>query len=463
MARRGRTQKRRDNVRSGDTTRGTVTRGTSTRGTRGRSHGRESGDQDRWLLPAFFFRFQGPFGRAAQWARETMTVGGWFLISAVLFALLVGWPLNWLPLVVAGIVGLVLILIALLFLIGGKSFEVDVRVDKERVMVGSPLGGALQVKNAGRAITLPAILSLPVGAGMIEIGIPFLRSGNTFSQDLQVPTDRRAVIEVGPPLTARSSPLGIFVRETLWADSQTVYVYPKTITLPPTIQGLIRDLEGDPRSKIVRDDLSFHAIREYQPGDQRRHIHWKSTAKTGQLMVRQYEETVRSEMLIVLPTRADEFAEEEEFELAVSVAGSFGVRALHDGRNVRFMSGLPRSQFAGSNIRAVATLATRGKASLLDDLAGVQASENANRLRELVDEAADASRSASIGVLVVGSAVSVADLRAATLSFGSDMALLAIKCDRYAKPSIRMLADITVVTVAVLDDLRHLMMGRAQR
>ena len=49
--------------------------------------------------------------------------------------------------------------------------------------------------------------------------------------------------------------------------------------------------------------MSFHAIREYAPGDSRRQIHWKSTAKTGQLMVRQYEESRRSRMAVVLVGR----------------------------------------------------------------------------------------------------------------------------------------------------------------
>ena len=81
-------------------------------------------------------------------------------------------------------------------------------------------------------------------------------------------------------------------------------------------------------------DVAFHALREYQPGDERRYIHWKSTAKTGTFMVRQFEETRRSHLVVALTLATGDYASEEEFELAVSVAGSLGVRAIRDGRTV---------------------------------------------------------------------------------------------------------------------------------
>ena len=72
--------------------------------------------------------------------------------------------------------------------------------------------------------------------------------------------------------------------------------------------------------------MSFHAIREYTPGDSRRQIHWKSTAKTGQLMVRQFEESRRSRMAVVLSLALADYADEDEFELGVSAAASLAPR-----------------------------------------------------------------------------------------------------------------------------------------
>src|SRR5690606_26407538 len=115
------------------------------------------------------------------------------------------------------------------------------------------------------------------------------------------------------------------------ADSELLYVHPRTVRIESTAAGLVRDLEGKTVKKLSDNDVAFHALREYVPGDDRRYIHWKSTARTGTLMVRQFEETRRSHMLVALSTRLDDYASDEEFEAAVSVAASLGVQTLSEG------------------------------------------------------------------------------------------------------------------------------------
>ena len=114
----------------------------------------------------------------------------------------------------------------------------------------------------------------------------------------------------------RSDPVGLLRREHAFDDAHELYVHPRTVPVPSSSAGLIRDLDGSPTTRLVDADMSFHAIREYAPGDSRRQVHWKSTATTGTLMVRQYEESRRSRMLIALATAETEFANEDEFELA---------------------------------------------------------------------------------------------------------------------------------------------------
>lgn len=108
----------------------------------------------------------------------------------------------------------------------------------------------------------------------------------------------------------------------------------------------MRDLEGLPDQHLARDDVSFHALRDYQPGDDLRHVHWKSTARTGTLMVREYEQTRRSHFVVALSTHPGEYRDAAEFETAISVAGSIGLRALRDSRtlDVRTSAGKMRAQ-----------------------------------------------------------------------------------------------------------------------
>lgn len=447
----------------GDTTSNTSMRKTQTVFRTGKPGKSRRGRNRNVRRQEWAYRLETAWTAATVWMRETITPGGWFLIATLLLGLVLGLSLGWPEMVAAGGASLALLLLALLFLLGGKTLLAQVRLENDRVVVGTPVTANMNVSNEGARITLPIVVSLPVGPSIVEVPVPFLRSHGTFETSLEIPTERRSIIQVGPPMTTRSSPVGIFVRETTWPGSHVLYVYPETTRLPPTTSGLIRDLEGEPFSRIVNDDLSFHAIREYMPGDQRTHIHWKSTAKTGQLMVRQFEQTVRSEMLVVLSTRLDEYADEDELELAISVAASFGLRGLEDGRQLRFMAGVARPQFAPASLRAVSNIATSGRAPLMDDLSGIEGSDNANHVAEVAEVAAEDSNLASVGVVITGSQVSLEELRRCSLTFGPEIATLAVVCDLHARPGMRPVGDFTVLTVAMLDDLRHLMVRRVQQ
>ena len=439
---------------------------TSTRHT-GTSRGvRKSSSRPRFRRMRFqqwTFRLQEGWRRTDRWLRETVTIGGWFLVGVAALGLLLGGLFAWPEAASAGLAALTLLVVASLFLLGGRALTAQANLDAERVVVGTPVHCDLSVANGGSRLTLPFVLSVPVGAGVVEVPIPFLRGHAGFDTVLQIPTRRRSVLRVGPLMTTRSSPVGIFVRETSWPGSHTLYVYPKTTVLPPTTAGLIRDLEGQPHSRLVPDDLSFHAIREYAPGDPQAHIHWKSTAKTGRLMVRQFEETVRSEMVVALSTRSGEFADEDEFELAVSAAGSFGLRGLEDGRALRFVAGAPRPQFVPASFRSVSVLATTSRTALLDDLAGLDDTDNANPVFEVSEAAAEDDALVSVAVVVTGSQVPLTELRRCALTFGAGIATLAIVCDLHARPRVQHLGGLTVVTIALLEDLRRLMIRRAQR
>ena len=82
---------------------------------------------------------------------------------------------------------------------------------------------------------------------------------------------------------------------------------------------------GVPSDQVSMSDLAFHALREYVPGDDLRHVHWRSSARAGQLLVRQYHDTRRTHATLLVDTRRDAYAE-SDFELALSVAASLTTR-----------------------------------------------------------------------------------------------------------------------------------------
>jgi len=400
---------------------------------------------------------------AGRWLGSTVTPAGWLVLGATAIGLALGLSFGWAELVIAGVVAAVLLLLAVPFLLGARAYRAELALAHDRVVAGADVDGEIVVVNRGRRTALPARLEIPVGAGLVEVHLPLLRPGAQHRETVTVPARRRGVVTVGPATMVRGDPLGILRRELSWSQASTLFVHPVTTAIPNTSAGFIRDLEGDASALVVDSDMSFHAIREYAPGDAPRQVHWKSTAKTGTLMVRQYEESRRSRMLAVLALGADDYADEEEFELAVSVVGSIGSRAILDGRAVDIIVGAEVPELVRRSVRAVRELRAATRRTLLDDLAGIELSSSVAPLTDACAMAAQTHAEMSIVFVVCGSTVSMRTLRAAALAFPVNVSVVGVVCDPRAQPSFRGLGEVAVMTVGLLDDLRLLMLEASRR
>ena len=186
---------------------------------------------------------------------------------------------------------------------------------------------------------------MPVGSAIHRYGISSLAPGATHEESFTIRTERRGVISVGPAMTRRGDPIGIFSRDVVWTPVREVLVRPHLVPMESLGAGLLRDLEGVSTDAVSQSDLAFHALREYVPGDDLRHIHWRSSAKvmasTGEsaLLVRQYLDTRRSHATIVVDDRLASWSDPEDFETAMAVAASIAVRAVLDEFDVSFVCG----------------------------------------------------------------------------------------------------------------------------
>ncbi len=365
----------------------------------------------------------------------------WVLISGAVVLWIAGASLGWWELTVAAVVLTVLLALCALFLIGRTAYDVTLDLTRTRVVVGERAVGALTLSNSGARAILPSRVVLPVGAGRGEFQVSRLAPGAEAEELFAIPTVRRAVVKVGPVSVVRGDPLGLFERVHRKDEPVDLYVHPRTVLFEGQSLGFLRDLEGLPATDLSRDDVSFHALREYQPGDDLRHVHWKSTARTGSVMVRQYEETRRSHFVIALSTHPGDYGDDQEFELAVSAAGSLGLRALRDSQRVEV------------RVQERALPSATGK-QFLDSLSGVVHSRpRAGGIIELAGVVAATLPLASVVVLVCGSAVDANSLRAACARLPFGARALAVVADSGATPSLRRIADADVVTVGALEQL----------
>jgi len=405
--------------------------------------------------------FGAAAGRIGARIAAVVTPLGWVMLGVIPLSFYAGYVLGWTELALVAWAGLVLALIAVLYLVGRSPFHVVLGLAHRRVVVGEPARGVVTVDNPSSRRVLGVKVEIPVGHGLAELAMPSLRKGAEYSQEFAIPTVRRGVIMVGPVRTVRADPIGLVRRELIWTDTVELVVHPKTIGVPSTSTGLIRDLEGTPTRDLTSSDVAFHALREYQTGDERRYIHWKSTAKTGRYMVRQFEQTRRSHLVVALSLAAADYASDEQFELAVSAAGSLGVRAIRDGRTVSVVVSAVTPEFAKRKNYAVRALATHLPSRLLDDLAVIDQEASALGIRDVARVSADEVVGISVAFLICGSVPTAAELRAASGSFPLDVSVIAIVCDPDAVPGFRRVAGLSVLTIGYLDDLRIALARRA--
>ncbi|HKP08464.1 MAG TPA: DUF58 domain-containing protein, partial [Microbacterium sp.] len=398
---------------------------------------------------------------AAEWAAQTIRPAGALVAVAATGGLVLGIVFGWVEFMVAGAASVVLLLAAVPFLFGARAYDVDLSLTHERIVAGEGVTGRIDVRNDGHRTALPGRIDIPVGAGLVEFGVPMLRPGHAVEQPLDIPGLKRGIVTVGPATTVRSDPIGMLRREHSFHDVHDLYVHPRTVTLPSTSAGLIRDLEGAPTRRLVDADMSFHAIREYAPGDSRRQIHWRSTAKTGRLMVRQYEESRRSRMAVVLAVAEAEYADADEFELAVSCAASLGLRAVHDARDVQIVTGSEIPRVVRGRLRAIRHIPAAAPRPMLDGFSGVDLLESTMPVGEVCRLAAESGERLSIAFVVVGSRVPLTRLQQAALAFPSDTAVVGVICDERAHPRIQPLSGMTVLTVGIPEDLSGLLLRGA--
>ena len=370
--------------------------------------------------------------RPLAWVLMALAVGFWVL----------GQIAGWAEFTIAAVVIAIAVAVCALFLIGRTAYDVSLDLARTRVVVGERAVGALTLANRGTRAILPSRVVLPVGSGRGEFGIQRLAPGEEAEELFAIPTHRRGVVKVGPVSVVRGDPLGLFERAHRRDEPVDLFVHPRTVLFDGQSLGYLRDLEGLPAADLSRDDVSFHALLEYQPGDDLRHVHWRSTARTGTMMVRQYEETRRSHFVIGLSRALAEYASDEDFELAISAAGSIGLRALRD------------SQRVDMRVQGRELPSGTGK-QLLDSLSAVEGSKpKEGGLPELAGVVAATMPLASVVVLVCGSRVRPDDLRLACSRLPFGARVLAVVADSTATtPALRRIGDADVVTVGALAQL----------
>lgn len=239
-------------------------------------------------------------------------------------------------------IGLLLVALPLLALIFVAAARL--RLSAQRSVV--PQRGQLGLPMTGK-IVLSLESRLPIGLVMLEDPVPpelgtrprftIDRTGLGWERELEYPLlgRVRGRWECGPLIVRTTDPFGFVQRSQQFTATSEVLVTPQIVALTPVSGsgGASSSGESQPHriGVVGADDV---LIREYRHGDDVRRVHWRSTARRGDLMVRREEQAWDPAARIILDSRAGAHAGtgmNSSLEWAVSAAASVGLRFIDDG------------------------------------------------------------------------------------------------------------------------------------
>jgi uncharacterized protein (DUF58 family) len=257
-------------------------------------------------------------------------------ITAIIFAFANGF---WLTARLANISLAALFLAYLWSRLNLRGLEVTVERPSERLQVGAPFEERITVRN--RDFFTKLWLEIQDGGDLpghrpqrvISLGPRATRSWRTVSE-----CTRRGLFTVGPVRITSGDLFGVFRRSKTFGTPSQVLVYPRaeelhTFALPPAL------LPGEGRRRRPSQSITPTAagVREYAPGDSYNRIHWRTTARTGELMVKLFELDPASDVWLVLDLHGvvqagdgNDGTEEHAVRAAASIARYFlmGTRSL---------------------------------------------------------------------------------------------------------------------------------------
>lgn len=269
-------------------------------------------------------------------------------------------------LVVIGTTAAAGLVFALAYVVWRPSLSVVRQVEPDRVMRGEASAVTLTVSNASRLRAATLIAYDRCGQDQIPVPLLRLRAGKQTTVTYPVPTTRRGVVTIGPLRVVRRDPLGLVTMPRSHGGTERVWVYPTVYPLAAVPPGIARSLDGL-IDRVPHGTITFDTLREYVIGDELRHVHWRTTARIGELMVREHLDTSLPRLVILLDDRrigypdAPEGETSEAFESACEAAASILLAA--------FRQELPVALRLVSGASAQATGRDRATRQYLDLLA----------------------------------------------------------------------------------------------
>lgn len=318
-----------------------------------------------------------------------------------------------------------------------RNLDCLIAVDRDRLEVGQELRVRLRVENTSW-IPLPWVEVEDDTPGHLVLNSTprqATSAGVLASRVLEfaLRARRRGHYPVGPLKLLTGDGLGLFQVRRQIISRQTVTVYPRVVR----ISGVPVPL-GQPfghmrtRQKAFQDPSSLADIRPYRPGDSFRYVHWLTSARRGELHLKEFEMNATTQMVICLDLEQKAHVRSDDLdsaETAISVAASLADLGARQGFEVGLLAGGRERHFVPP-FRGM-----RGFQQILEVLARVEAEGHLPLVQMLRSEAATLAPRSTVVLVTARLTAELADV-ALRLHANHPVMLVLLRAETFAETGL---------------------------
>ena len=286
-----------------------------------------------------------------------------------------------------------------------RRLTVSIGKPPEHLQVGDTFEREVILRNKGRIpglwLKLHDKTNLP---GRQETPIVNILGNQSYLWQTTFNCQKRGCYHLGPTSVTATDPFGIFKHQRILGQEQNIVVCPATIDLPLFRFASFSNFGyGSGYQSISHISPNASTVREYASGDSLHHIHWRSTARTGSLMVKMFDadrsyNASKTAWVLLDMNEDSHFSHEEENsdEYAITIAASMVRKYLQSGMRVGVIASDDQPYF---------TYAERGEEHLweiLEKLAIIKADPK-TKLNEVVSQHSDTFRDNPLVIIIATS------------------------------------------------------------
>lgn len=271
------------------------------------------------------------------------TLRGWAFSGAGLALVVLWYALGDVELLLAALFLIIAQIIAVVVVrLRHTSIEVNRRLGSATVHDGDTTTVTLLIENQSRRAVGSILIEDDVNQlGVASFEVAKLRRRESTTATYRVTCRPRGVYRVGPTMVSASDPLGLAETRLPAGPVDRIVVYPALEELSgfPIVRGQDPAMQASRPEHSRRGGEDFYTLREYQRGDDLRRVHWPSSAKTDELMIRQLETPWQSRALVLLDVRDASYESRDAFEKAVSGAATIVTHLVGSGFDADLWAG----------------------------------------------------------------------------------------------------------------------------